>query len=364
MLNHKYKLMQQVIVGLILSFTFFFTATHVYAGDKDKKKSNPVKAVVNDTKKKADAAKKAAQQKAESVAAEAKKKADAAAAQAKVQAAAAAASVALVASYTKEASAGMKLEPVKPASVSGKCSAKNNGTSVGYCNYADVDIRARGSMFGQEQLFGPGLLKTQVSGAAGIVAYADEATGAIGATASAKQIVTLGFFGGKPFDVGLNCSFTKGGKSDYTLSYGASMSTPAIPSLSASDILEAIVTKGIKAKQGTKPTTSAKVMKELASIDVPCTVVMPDMKLFSGVPAINIYTVASTMTIAAQNWKITNDNVSVDIVVSTGVTAQLGGTEIEISAKGMDKPFKTKVPGLGYKQDFANLVKMPVKIDL
>ena len=361
--------MQQAIVACILFLLLALTTTQTYANHKHE--SNPVTGTIHKAKKKAthtgqtaaDTA--AANQRA---AAAANQRAAAAAEAAKQQAAATAATTAaaevaaqraLVASYTKQAAAGMPITPVNPAVTSGKCSAKNSGTAVGYCNYMDVDIKASGLMFGQEHVFGPGMLKTQVSGAAEIVVYADEVTGSIGATATAKQIVTLGFFGGKPFDLGLSCSFTEGGQSEYTLNFGASMSTPPIPSLSVTDILEGIAAGGAIAKK-----IPLKVINQLRSVQIPCTVVMPDMELFSGVPAINIYTVASTMTIAAQNWNISDDAVAVDIVVSSGVTAQLGGTEIEVSGKGVDQPFKTQVFGLGYQKDFVNLVKMPVKIDL
>jgi len=249
-----------------------------------------------------------------------------------------------LAQYTKSAAAGFSLTAADPAVTENKCVSPKSTNGVGYCEKATVDLRACGSMFDKQSCFGPGNLVVQVAGSIGLTTYLSEQSGEANATIEADQTLTIGFFGAKPIKVGIECQFTKGGTSSFSHTFGANMETPPIPSLEASDALNRIKSQShSQSTSGSSSTTSPKVdsglMKTLKSIPVPCGIIMPDPKLFSGVPSISLYDVGTTLTLSAENWKIENNTASVD---------------------GLGQTFNTKVPSFGFKKELANLISQSI----
>ena len=99
-------------------------------------------------------------------------------------------------------------------------------------------------------------------------------------------------------------------------------------------------------------------MKTLKSVPVPCGIIMPNPKLFSGVPSVSLYEVGTTLTFSAENWKIGSSEASVDLIVSAGVVATVGGDTVEVT--GLGRTFKTKVPGFGFQKDLTKLISKPM----
>ena len=274
--------------------------------------------------------------------------------------------VAALAQYTQEAAAGFTLTASNPGITGTKCASTNSDNEIGYCDKVSVDLRACGSMFNKDSCFGPGNLTIQVAGSTGLTTYLSAQSGEASATIEANQTLTIGFFGAKPIELGIECQFTKGGATSFSHTFGASMETPPIPSLEASDALNEIKSQSQSlSTSGSSPTTAPKVdgalMKTLKSVAVPCGIVMPDPKLFSGVPSISLYEVGTTLTLSAENWKIEKNSASVDLIVSAGVVATIGGDTVEVT--GLGQTFDAKVPGFGFKKDVANLVSQSMILE-
>jgi hypothetical protein len=274
--------------------------------------------------------------------------------------------IAALAQYTKAAAAGFTLTASNPGITGTKCASTNSDNEIGYCDKVSVDLRACGSMFDKDSCFGPGNLTIQVAGSTGLTTYLSAQSGEASATIEANQTLTIGFFGAKPIEVGIECQFTKGGATSFSHTFGASMETPPIPSLEASDALNKIKSQSQSlSASGSSSTTAPKVdsalMKTLESVSVPCGIIMPDPKLFSGVPSISLYEVGTTLTLSAENWKIEKNSASVDLIVSAGVVATIGGDTVEVT--GLGQTFNAKVPGFGFKKDVANLISQSMMMD-
>jgi hypothetical protein len=263
--------------------------------------------------------------------------------------------------YTKDAAAGFSLVAAKPSVKISKCASTRSATSIGYCEQATLNVQACGRMFGNSSCFGPGNLVLKVAGSTGLTTYLSKESGEASATVEANQTLTIGFFGAKPITVGVQCQFTKGGATSFSYTFGASMGTPPIPSLAASDALKKIKSQkssSSNAKASPAPKVDSKLMKTLKSVPVPCGIIMPNPKLFSGVPSISLYDVGTTLTLSAENWIINRGFASVDIVISAGVVATVGGDTVEVT--GLGRTFKTKVPGFGFQKDLTKLISKPM----
>ena len=265
--------------------------------------------------------------------------------------------------YTKDAAAGFSLVAAEPSVKISKCASTSSATSIGYCEQATLNVQACGSMFGNSSCFGPGNLVLKVAGSTGLTTYLSAESGEASATVEANQTLTIGFFGAKPITVGVQCQFTKGGATSFSHTFGASMGTPPIPSLAASDALKKIKSQkssSSSAKASPAPKVDSKLMQILKSVPVPCGIIMPNPKLFSGVPSISLYDVGTTLTLSAENWNIDRGFASVEIVISAGVVATVGGDTVEVT--GLGRTFKTKVPGFGFQKDLTKLISKPMGI--
>jgi hypothetical protein len=269
--------------------------------------------------------------------------------------------------FTKDAAAGFSLVAAEPAVTLTKCASPKSATTIGYCQQATLDVRACGSMFDKSSCFGPGNIVMEVAGSTGLTTYLSAESGEASATFEADQTLTIGLFGAKPITVGVKCQFTKGGATSFSYTFGASMGTPPIPSLAASDALNKIKSQSSSSSSSAKSSTTepspapkvdSKLMKTLKSIPVPCGIIMPNPKLFSGVPSVSLYEVGTTLTFSAENWKIGSSEASVDLIVSAGVVATVGGDTIDVT--GLGQTFKTKVPGFGFKKDLTKLISQPL----
>jgi len=289
---------------------------------------------------------------------------------------AAGAAIASGANAVVDAAKGFKFSQQKPFAKSGKCKSKRPGKlNASYCNYAQVNMKACARIFGKKACLGPGRFKTEVAGTTGVVTYLNQKTGSLGATLDAKQTVTLNFFG-KPVKVGLSCQFTKGAKSSWSRTFGVNYQTPAFPPITSTDVLEAIITRGMKAAaksaaksaaikansknmnqamSGHAGMASAGEMAKLMQSSG-CNFIIPEATLFKGIGSFNLATAGVRITVAAKNWKINPKRkyASVDLVVSSGVEAAVGGSENKIAGK------RVKMPGYSWGKDFANLVKYNV----
>jgi len=73
-----------------------------------------------------------------------------------------------------------------------------------------------------------------------------------------------------------------------------------------------------------------------------------------------VYDVGTTLTLSAENWNIDRGFASVEIVISAGVVATVGGDTVEVT--GLGRTFKTKVPGFGFQKDLTKLISKPMGI--
>ena len=85
-------------------------------------------------------------------------------------------------------------------------------------------------------------------------------------------------------------------------------------------------------------------------------VVKPNPQVFKGIPAVNIYDIGVTITMAAQNWKINQKTgkVSVKLVANAFGKLKVGNEKVKVAGK------KYKIPGFTFNKKIANLVSMGI----
>ena len=146
---------------------------------------------------------------------------------------------------------------------------------------------------------------------------------------------------GEEVEFGISCLISNSAKSEWSHTFCVSFATPEIPSYNSTDLLEDLK-ESISEEQedGEQSSSNGDVgniddeLMEALQDMVPCTLIFPEEDLFPGVPAINIVDMGLKISAKAKNWKIKQDSISADLVLSLGATASLIGG----SAFGQDLP--------------------------
>ena len=320
-------------------------------------------------REKAEAAKRRAEDEARRRAAEAKKKAED---EAKKRAAAAK-------KKQKKSSKDKKASGASAGAISGTTSAPEKRV-LSYNKEQSTGVRKCSKIVGKKFCIGPkGKIGAGVKGKMSIATIAKAGTGELGALLSAKQIFTVKLFG-RDVKIGAKCMFSSGAKTTFSHTFGASMSTPPIPGVRASDILSAVVSRGKSAKKGpmrgarktadikkgdaNNPAggyagvaTKAQFNKLMGSAASGCEIVVkPNPQVFKGIPAVNIYDIGVTITMAATNWKIDqrSGKASVKLVAMAFGKLKVGNEKVKVAGK------KFKIPGFTFNKKIANLVSMGI----
>jgi len=367
------KKITHVIAMLVaISSINLFIAPDAYAGKKSPfaqaaKAAQDAKRASQRAAQAASAAAAAAAAQAQAAAAEAQRAAVAAAQEAKRVAAAAAAAAEARMNNEIDRATKAFTDSIKPIanSTKGSCPAKDVEMGVSYCEYANVELGACGDFsIGGGDTGIPkmdvnkclkGTFGTKAKGSASLLTYMDSESGEFGATIDIRQAITLDFFG-VPVKVRLMCALTRGGQTYGSVDVKAGQSIPAIPAVSASDVISLLVTRGAAKAKGV-PKVPAKVSKAAKDLEIPCSIATTDYSLFSGVPPINVATVSASMIYGIQNWQINGqawnaqlpaagDKLSVDFVVRVGSEAELGNEPFKIDFLGGSKSVKIPSPYL------------------
>ena len=233
---------------------------------------------------------------------------------------------------------------------------------------------------GKKFCIGPkGRIGAGVTGKMSVATLAKASTGELGAVLSAKQIFIIKLFG-KDVKIGAKCMFSSGAKTTFSHTFGASMSTPPIPSVSAGDILSAVASRGKSATKGPMrgarktadirkgdpnnpaggyagEATDSQFNKLMSAAASGCEVVVkPNPRVFKGIPAVNIYDIGVTITMAATNWKIDqrSGKASVKLVAMAFGKLKVGNEKVKVAGK------KFKIPGFTFNKKIANLVSMGI----
>lgn len=366
------KLTHVMALLFAISSVNLFIAPDAHAGKKSpfaqaaQAAKNAKKAAQNAAKA-ATAAAAATAAQAQAAAAEAQRAAVAAAKEA--QRVAAAAAAAAEAAMNKEIDRATKaftnsIKPIAKAT-KGSCDARDVDMGVSYCEYANVELGACGDFSIGGGTTGipkldvnkclSGTFGTKAKGSAALLTYVDSESGEFGATVDLRQNVTLDFFG-TPVKVKLMCALTKGGQTYGSVDVAVGMGSPAIPPVSATDIIAALVTGGASAAKSV-PKVPAKVSKAAKGLDIPCSIATTDYSLFGGLPPVNIVSVSASLLFGLQNWQLNGepwnaqmpgvgDKISADFVIRVGSQAELGSEPFKIDFLNGSKSVKIPSPYL------------------
>ena len=281
-----------------------------------------------------------------------------------------------------------KKKPNKSKNSSGASAGAISGTTsapkkrvLSYRKEQSTEVRKCKKVMGKKFCIGPkGRIGAGVNGKMSIATIAKASTGELGALLSAKQIFTVKLFG-RDVKIGAKCMFSSGAKTTFSHTFGASMSTPPIPSVSAGDILSAVASRGKSATKGAMrgarktasipkrgdannpaggyagEATDSQFNKLMGAAASGCEVVVkPNPKVFKGIPAVNIYDIGVTIVMRAQNWKINQKTgkVSVKLVAMAFGKLKVGNEKVKVAGK------KFKIPGFTFNKKIANLVSMGI----
>ena len=326
-------------------------------------------------REKAEAAKRRAEEEARRRAAEAKKRAEDAAkkaAAAKKRAEEAAKKAAAAAKKQKKPS---KASAASAGAISGTTSTPKKRV-LSYNKEKSTKVRKCTKIVGKKFCIGPkGKIGAGVKGKMSVATIAKASTGEVGALLSAKQIFTVKLFG-RDVKIGAKCMFSSGAKTTFSHTFGYNFSTPPIPSVSASDILEAVVTRGKSAKKGAMrgarktasirkgdpnnpaggyagEATDNQFKKLMSAAASGCEIVVkPNPQVFKGIPAVNLFDAGITITMAAKNWKINQKTgkASVKLVAMAFGKLKVGNEKVKVAGK------KYKIKGFTFNKKIANLV--------
>ena len=276
----------------------------------------------------------------------------------------------------KKANKPKKSSGASAGAISGTTSAPKKRV-LSYNKEQSTGVRKCSKIVGKKFCIGPkGKIGAGVKGKMSIATIAKAGTGELGALLSAKQIFTVKLFG-RDVKIGAKCMFSNGAKTTFSHTFGASMSTPPIPGVRASDILSAVVSRGKSAKKGPMrgarktadikkgdannpaggyagEATKDQFKKLMSAAASGCEIVVkPNPQVFKGIPAVNIYDIGVTITMAAQNWKINQKTgkVSVKLVANAFGKLKVGNEKVKVAGK------KYKIPGFTFNKKIANLVK-------
>ena len=332
-------------------------------------------------REKAEAAKRRAEEEARRRAAEAKKRAEEEArrraAEAKKRAE----------DEARKRAAEAKKKPSKDKKASGASAGAISGTTsapkkrvLSYNKEQSTGVRKCSKIVGKKFCIGPkGKIGAGVKGKMSVATIAKASTGEVGALLSAKQIFTVKLFG-RDVKIGAKCMFSSGAKTTFSHTFGYNFSTPPIPSVSASDILEAVVTRGKSAKKGAMrgarktasirkgdpnnpaggyagEATDNQFKKLMSTAASGCEIVVkPNPQVFKGIPAVNLFDAGITITMAAKNWKINQKTgkASVKLVAMAFGKLKVGNEKVKVAGK------KYKIKGFTFNKKIANLVSMGI----
>ena len=346
-----------------------------------------------EARRRAAEAKKRAEEEARRRAAEAKKRAEdearRRAAEAKKRAEEAAKKAAAVKKRAEEAAkkAAATKKQKKPSKASAASAGAISGTTstpkkrvLSYNKEQSTSVRKCTKIVGKKFCIGPkGKIGAGVKGKMSVATIAKASTGEVGALLSAKQIFTVKLFG-RDVKIGAKCMFSSGAKTTFSHTFGYNFSTPPIPSVSASDILEAVVTRGKSAKKGAMrgarktasirkgdpnnpaggyagEATDNQFKKLMSAAASGCEIVVkPNPQVFKGIPAVNLFDAGITITMAAQNWKINQKTgkASVKLVAMAFGKLKVGNEKVKVAGK------KFKIKGFTFNKKIANLVSMGI----
>ena len=281
-----------------------------------------------------------------------------------------------------------KKKPNKAKKASGASAGAISGTTsapkkrvLSYRKEESTEVRKCKKIMGKKFCIGPkGRIGAGVNGKMSLATIAKASTGELGALLSAKQIFTVKLFG-RDVKIGAKCMFSSGAKTTFSHTFGASMSTPPIPSVSAGDILSAVASRGKSATKGAMrgarktasipkrgdannpaggyagEATDSQFNKLMGAAASGCEVVVkPNPQVFKGIPAVNIYDIGVTVVMRAQNWNINQrtGKVSVKLVAMAFGKLKVGNEKVKVAGK------KFKIPGFTFNKKIANLVSMGI----
>jgi hypothetical protein len=218
------------------------------------------------------------------------------------------------------------------------CKSKDQISRASFECSTSINLTACFEMFGMDECLGTGKIEANFSGNTGLISYVHD--GKIGASMNAETSVGIKAFG-EEVEFGISCLISNSAKSEWSHTFGVSFATPEIPSYNSTDLLEDLndaISEDHKdseqsSSQGDAGNINDELMEELQDM-IPCTLIFPEQDLFSGVPAINIVDMGLKVSAKAKNWKIKQDSISADLVLSLGASASLIGG----SAFGQDLP--------------------------
>ena len=231
-----------------------------------------------------------------------------------------------------DAAKDFKFSAAEPVASYKTCPVTTSKTRVGYCEEMALNMAFCAKMFGQSTCIGPGKMGQRFFGSTGISTYTDKRNGSIGATLDASTKVTYTMFG-KPVTFGLSCTMTKGAKTSWSHTFGASFKTPEVQPISTSSILaDVIKTKSAAADQ------MSKLLENSG-----CRIDAPSKTLFS-LPAINIADMGMTVSVNVTDWKISDRGASALFSISVGAKATVGGSKVEMFGQTIKMPGYTWKP--------------------
>ena len=279
----------------------------------------------------------------------------------------------------KKPSKAKKASGASAGAISGTTSAPKKRV-LSYNKEQSTDVRQCRKIVGKKICIGPkGKIGAGVKGKMSVATIAKASTGEVGALLSAKQIFTVKLFG-RDVKIGAKCMFSSGAKTTFSHTFGYNFSTPPIPSVSASDILSAVASRGKSATKGAmrgaKKTasirkgdpnnpaggyageaTDSQFNKLMSAAASGCEIVVkPNPQVFKGIPAVNLFDAGITITMAAKNWKINQKTgkASVKLVAMAFGKLKVGNEKVKVAGK------KFKIKGFTFNKKIANLVSMGI----
>ena len=279
----------------------------------------------------------------------------------------------------KKPSKAKKASGASAGAISGTTSAPKKRV-LSYNKEQSTSVRQCRKIVGKKICIGPkGKIGAGVKGKMSVATIAKASTGEVGALLSAKQIFTVKLFG-RDVKIGAKCMFSSGAKTTFSHTFGYNFSTPPIPSVSASDILSAVASRGKSATKGAMrgarktasirkgdpnnpaggyagEATDSQFNKLMSAAASGCEIVVkPNPQVFKGIPAVNLFDAGITITMAAKNWKINQKTgkASVKLVAMAFGKLKVGNEKVKVAGK------KFKIKGFTFNKKIANLVSMGI----
>lgn len=200
-----------------------------------------------------------------------------------------------------------------------------------------------------------------VSAKIGLITYKNAKTGEVGGTVDGKYKVTYNFFGRKVTS-GISCQFANKGKIDWGYNFGVNFSTPAIPAFDTTDIIVAIVARGVGSAAGKKMAVAARrnemdvAMAGFAGsatgaefgklVSAGCTL-HPNQDLFKGIDSINLFQAGIRLALVVDQWQFNGTKASARVRFSAYVSGKIGPGKVKVLGKKYKLPGKTFNTKLG-----------------